>query len=84
MAQLTDDDRRRALEAIAHHHPDAEVLTLGIGDAYAEDDGPRRVLHLEPRRTCLAGEPYTTWVVTLVAGDVVAVERLVSRACRTR
>lgn len=85
MAEPTARERELALAAIERRHPQTDVVKLGIGDAYAEQEGARRVLYLEPRRTCLAaGDAYTTWVVTLVDGEVVAVETFVSRACRAR
>jgi hypothetical protein len=83
MREPTRAELRAALDAIAAHHPDADVVVRGVASAYALDEHGQAVLHLDAdRRASLdAGDEYRTWVVTLFAGEAVAVTSFRSRAC---
>jgi hypothetical protein len=74
-----------AVALIAATHPDADVLTEGVAEAYADDHPDERLIYLGARRreALRAGDHYVTWVVTIRAGQPVDVARVGSRACST-
>lgn len=74
-----------ALETIRASHPDADVLRLGVAEAWTTDEPGQRLLYLDAvrRDAMTAGDEYITWVVRFVGGCPVEASCFGSRACST-
>lgn len=74
-----------ALRAVAASHPEADVVRLGVAEAWTTDEPGQRLVYLDAKRRddMGAGDEYTTWVVRFVAGAAVEASFFCSRACST-
>jgi len=86
--RMKEPDREqieRALTTIATLHPQADVVTMGVAEAYVVAQPGEEQLYLAAQRrdALVEGDDYVTWVVTFREGEVVAASSFSSRACST-